>query len=89
MDEGGTPRIAHKDTPDGMTRLQTATERLENAILRLEAAVKSDPAGGNERELLEALEVARKDNAKLRTVAQNVSARLDAVIGRLKNVLEA
>jgi len=81
-----------------MTRLEQATKRLERAVERLEraAAQAERPAGGpaagqnaeSDGQLKAELEKARKEQADLRAVTQDVSKRLDAVISRLKSAAE-
>jgi len=73
-----------------MSRLDEATRRLQTAIDRLDRAVTTrthGPAGGD-AELQAALNGAKQENAKLQAVASQASQRLDAAIGRLKDVLE-
>jgi len=68
-----------------MSELATAREQLEQAIARLETALatRADSA-----ELERALAEARAETRNLRRVADTVSGRLDAAIGRLKTTLE-
>jgi len=75
-----------------MPRLQEASHRLQVAIDRLEQLVVAraqQPArsGGDDRALREALEAARRENARLQQVAATVSTRLDATIGRLRKLV--
>lgn len=73
-----------------MNDLETARKRLEEAVVRLEAAVdaRAKADGGENKRLAKALENAQAECAELHEVNQTVSARLDAAIGRLKTVLE-
>lgn len=68
-----------------MTELEQATRRLEAALDRLERAADSaDPA-----RLRAALDAARDETGRLRTLTRSVAARLDDTIGRLKTALES
>ncbi|MBI1777241.1 MAG: hypothetical protein HYR63_18035 [Proteobacteria bacterium] len=73
-----------------MSRLVPAIERLDKALLRLEAAIaKRDAIDRREREALKtALADARAEYARLAQAADSVSNRLDGAIGRLKLVME-
>ncbi len=76
-----------------MSRLEDATRRLQSAIDRLDRAVATRPLAASgtsdgDAELRAALDRAKRENAKLQSVASQASKRLDAAIGRLKNVLE-
>ncbi len=75
---------------DAMARLEEATERLNAAIDRLERVVAGRPAGrSDENEALRSeLAEARERSGALREASSTASARLDAVIDRLKHVLE-
>ena len=73
-----------------MTELETAKDRLEKSISRLEAAVKSQ-AGltpGDGGETAQELAESQRLCAELKEANRAVSSRLDAAIGRLKTVLE-
>ncbi len=76
-----------------MSRLEQAAQRLQTAIDRLDRAVttRADaaPGTGGDAALRTALNRAKRENAKLQSVASQASERLDAAIGRLKDVLEA
>ncbi len=75
-----------------MPRLDEATERLNAAIERLERALDARPAGGGGEEaeaLRSELAESRDQCAALREGSATASARLDAVISRLKHVLES
>ena len=74
-----------------MPRLEEASHRLQAAIDRLEQVVaaraqQSGPAG-DDSALREALEAARRENARLQQLAGTVSTRLDATIGRLRKLV--
>ena len=92
----GTLAKASKARGDGdhkgtiMSRLETATRRLEQALERLEAAVTSGSgAQGEDSEVWrEALQRAQADYAVLEQRSDEVSARLDDAIGRLRGLLE-
>jgi cell division septum initiation protein DivIVA len=68
-----------------MSELATAREQLEQAIARLETALATR---GDSADLERALAEARAETQNLRRVADTVSGRLDAAIGRLKTTLE-
>lgn len=68
-----------------MSELETAREQLEQAISRLEQALATR---GDDAALERALADARAETKNLRQVADTVSGRLDAAIGRLKSTLE-
>jgi len=68
-----------------MSELATAREQLEQAISRLEKALSTR---GDDAALERALADARAETKNLRQVADTVSGRLDAAIGRLKSTLE-
>ncbi len=73
-----------------MTKLETAKDRLEKSISRLEAAVKSQAelAPGDDGETAQALAESRRLCTELKEANRTVTSRLDAAIGRLKTVLE-
>jgi division protein CdvB (Snf7/Vps24/ESCRT-III family) len=74
-----------------MTELETAKNRLEKSIARLEAAVKSQAelaAAGDDDGAAEALAESQRLCAELKDANQAVTNRLDVAIGRLKTVLE-
>ena len=71
-----------------MDDLVTAREQLEKAVQRLEAALSAKAAQGDSAALGEALEQARGEYQNLREVADQVSERIDTVIGRLRATLE-
>lgn len=72
-----------------MTELETAKDRLEKSISRLEAAVKSQAelAVGDD-ETAQALAESQRLCGELKDANLAVTNRLDAAIGRLKTVLE-
>jgi hypothetical protein len=74
-----------------MPRLEEASHRLQVAIDRLEqvVAARAQQGGqvGDDSALREALEAARRENARLQQLAGTVSTRLDATIGRLRKLV--
>ncbi|MHA1536140.1 MAG: hypothetical protein ACTSUD_01175 [Alphaproteobacteria bacterium] len=74
-----------------MTRLASAKKRLEDAVARLEAAIKEDGglSAGASRALQAELDTARRENQALARTAGQVSARVDKAIGKIRLVLEA
>jgi len=73
-----------------MSRLDLARRRLELAITRLERALQRSHARLAERaELAAALEAARAESKELRALGATLAERLDRVIGRLKQSIEA
>ena len=74
-----------------MPRLDEATERLNAAIERLERALDGRPAGDSDQAeaLRSELAETRDQCAALRDISATASARIDAVIDRLKHVLES
>ena len=73
-----------------MSRLDTASRRLEQALDRLEGAISSGGASrGEDSEVWrEALQRAQADYALLEQRGEEVSTRLDGAIGRLRALLE-
>jgi len=74
-----------------MTGISPALSRLEQALLRLEAAVEARERrhAAERAELTQALATARDDQTRTASTAELVSVRLDGVIERLNAVLEA
>lgn len=71
-----------------MSRLEEASHRLQAAIDRLEQVVSARvQQGGDDKALREALEAARRENARLQQVAGTVAGRLDSTIGRLRKLV--
>jgi len=75
-----------------MPRLEEASHRLQVAIDRLEQVVSARATQGkgqvgDDAALREALEAARRENARLQQLAGTVSARLDTTIGRLRKLV--
>jgi F0F1-type ATP synthase assembly protein I len=68
-----------------MNDLTAAREQLEKAITRLEAALAE--RGGDAATIERALKEARAESVRLKATAENVSGRLEAVIGRLRSAL--
>lgn len=72
---------------DASRRLQVAIDRLEQVVTaRAAQAEKAGMGGGGDATLREALEAARRENARLQSLAGTVSTRLDATIGRLRKL---
>lgn len=66
----------------GMTRLESATRRLEESVARLEGVIE-------ERVTAQATMVTEEEYDSLKQATAAVSDRLDQVIVRLRQVLEA
>lgn len=73
-----------------MTTIEQVRERLHRAVARAEAALEMQVGAdaATDKDALAALEAARAENAALRAVNDDISARLETAIGRLKAVLE-
>ncbi len=78
-----------------MSRLQDATQRLADAVTRLEQAAsvetlrRDDPEVRAQRDRLSAeLTEVQEENARLRETNEAIAGRLDAAIAKLKSVLE-
>ncbi len=67
------------------TPVERARKQLDEAVVRLEAAVE---ARADENGLAADLAATRSRNAALKDVTDTVSARLDGAINRLRAVLE-
>jgi len=72
----------------GMAKVVTAAERLERAVIRLEAAVENMADADQRREIGRALANAKAQYAALAQVTQTVAQRLDQAIDRLDRELE-
>ena len=73
----------------GMTKVVEAADRLEQAVLRLEAAMERQGGGsGGDRDAERALADVRAQCASLARTTQTVASRLDRAIGRLDRALE-
>jgi FtsZ-binding cell division protein ZapB len=73
-----------------MATLDQALQRLETAVDRLERASEMHLAqDADKHELERQLAEMKSENERLRDANDDIAARLDAAIGRLKNVLEA
>lgn len=73
-----------------MSRLTEASQRLEQALERLDKALQDKAAGdGQMGDLQKALEEARAEHEGLKEVTKEVSDRLDSTIKRLNGVLES
>ena len=67
------------------TVVERAQKQLDEAVVRLEAAVEARADGG---QLAAELAAVRNRNAALREVTEGVSVRLDGAIDRIRAVLE-
>jgi hypothetical protein len=74
-----------------MSRLDSAQKRLEDAVNRLDAAIKANGrlAGADPAALRDELASVRRENATLAATQNQVSARLDNAIANIRTVLEA
>ena len=74
-----------------MSQLNAALDRLDSAIDRLQGAIstREQRAGVAQERLTVELRDVKSTHAILEAEARNVSTRLDAVIGRLKTLLES
>ncbi len=70
-----------------MAELREATERLQAALDRLEAAVETNGPVRSAGDLRAALQSAQRENAQLQDVARSVADRLDSTIDHLKSNL--
>jgi len=72
-----------------MSRLQSARDRLEEAVAKLEAAAGNGYGDTADRaELAAALDAARQENTALQATNEAVGSRLDRIIDRLRTVLD-
>jgi len=71
-----------------LTKIAEAADRLERAVLRLEAAMEQAEPMGDRHHLETALAGARAQYAALARLTQTVASRLDGAILRLDRVLE-
>ena len=73
-----------------MNDIETAKDRLEKAVARLDKAAKARQRinGKGAKDLEKALAKAEAECGEWKKRAETVSTRLDAAIGRLKGVLE-
>ncbi len=73
-----------------MASLEGATDRLEQAVSRLEtwARHRREAGGIDDSRVAEALSEVRADYQALQETIQTVRARLDAAIERLQSILE-
>ena len=73
-----------------MNNLDEAIKRLDGAIDRLEESLTAALARGGSSEILVAeLAAAKRDYATLALTTDEVGAKLDSAIGRLKFVLDS
>lgn len=70
-----------------MADIERATERLQNALRRLEAAVEGRCESGDA--VAADLETLKADNARLHSAIDTTSERLDRAIAQVKRMLEA
>jgi hypothetical protein len=72
-------------------RLERAQERLNSAVVRLEAAqaAQGSCSGGDRTEPAQDLQSAQAKNDILKSTDETITRRLDATIGRLKTILES
>jgi len=72
-----------------LTKIAEAADRLERAVLRLEAAMEqAEPIGGDRHNLEAELASAKAQYAAMARLTQSVASRLDGTILRLDRVLE-
>lgn len=73
-----------------MTRLERARQRLDQALVRLEAALQDhdNPAGNGHEELVAELAAMRARYTQLEERAQSASDSLDATISRVRGMVE-
>ena len=74
-----------------MSQLNAALDRLDSAIGRLQSAIstREQRVGDVQERLTVELHDVKQTHAILEAEARNESTRLDAVIGRLKTLLES
>jgi hypothetical protein len=73
-----------------MSNLDDAINRLDGSVDRLEASLTAALGRGGSAEMLASeLEAAKRDYAALAATTDDVSAKLDTAIGRLKFVLDS
>ena len=73
-----------------MSQIEAAQQRLDQAVSRLETAIRSVQAGsaGEHTRLLQQLAAMRTEYDLVKQTAATVSSRLDTAIGKLQIVLE-
>ncbi len=74
------------------SHVDRARERLENAVVRLDQAIKNMPessSGSGSQEQTGEIAALKAENAKLQETSRTVSGRLDQTIGKLKAVLKS
>ena len=79
----GTPAKPSTNLQQAKSRLESAIERLERAIDKRAAAIEGSNAEANG-----ALDLARAEVRELREKHNVVSTRLDAAIGRMKELVD-
>jgi hypothetical protein len=70
-----------------MADIERATERLQNALRRLETAVEGRCESGDA--VAADLQALKTDNARLHSAIDTASDRLDRAIAQVKQMLEA
>ncbi|MHA1566987.1 MAG: hypothetical protein ACTSX7_16875 [Alphaproteobacteria bacterium] len=73
-----------------MSQIEAAQQRLDQAVSRLETAIRSMQAGsaGEHGRLIQQLAAMRSEYDMVKQTAATVSTRLDTAIGKLQIVLE-
>lgn len=73
-----------------MSSIETVHDRLEGALSKLESAIEERVRNEGERAKTLAGEVTqlRAENARLKRTSDQIAARLEAAIARLKHVLD-
>ena len=73
-----------------MSRLDTAHQRLEQAVDRLDAAIRANRrlTGDDPSALADELAAVRAENATLVRNGEQISSRLDSAIDKIRTVLE-
>ncbi len=70
------------------SKVVKAQERLDNAVSRLESALKAGSGAELSAELAARLRDAKAENESLKNVRENVSHRLQGAIDSIKSILE-
>jgi predicted nucleic acid-binding Zn-ribbon protein len=74
-----------------MSTLDTAQKRLQDAVDRLDAAIRANPRlnGADSTALQEEVNSLRRENEALAQTRTQISSRLDSAITNIRTVLEA
>jgi len=74
-----------------MSQLDTAQKRLQDAVDRLDAAIRTNPRlnGADSAALQEEVNSLRRENEALAETKTQISSRLDNAITNIRTVLEA